>query len=351
MAWRKNPIWDVGQWYRVRKTIGKSTQKLLRVLLLSILLGGGCRWSPVQVQPPQLTTAAAPPSVTATVAPPPTVQIPTPMPTQKVAGAIALAYIDRFDLRKADEDIREPSGLTWMPDGTTLWTVSDDNRRIFPLTTTGDLLQERSFRIEPTGLEGIALDGSGNFLYVVQEEENEIFKVDLAAGATIMRRQLRDMAGYDQVAADFAQGGTNKGLEGIAWHSKRGSWFVLKEGEPGLLLELTASLDQILEHRLLSADNGFVDDDTSSEKLDFSGLFYDATDDLFWIVSDQGQRLFLYDWQSDSVVQSVPLRYERNGKPHEIEKAEGVAYDEVAQRLYVVSDAEARLYVFAVTFQ
>ncbi|CAD7855897.1 MAG: hypothetical protein [Olavius algarvensis Gamma 1 endosymbiont] len=45
-------------------------------------------------------------------------------------------------------------------------------------------------------------------------------------------------------------------------------------------------------------------------------------------------------------MQSARLGYGNKGKYREIEKAEGVAIDPDTHRLYVVSDKEARLYVF-----
>ena len=54
----------------------------------------------------------------------------------------------------------------------------------------------------------------------------------------------------------------------------------------------------------------------------------------------------MYDWKANKVMQSARLGYGNKGKYREIEKAEGVAIDPDTHRLYVVSDKEARLYVF-----
>ena len=82
------------------------------------------------------------------------------------------------------------------------------------------------------------------------------------------------------------------------------------------------------------------------DKLDFSGIVYDQNRKHFWIVSDKGQRLFLYDWKQNQVIQSFTLGYGANGEYKEIKKAEGVAIDPDSNRLFVVSDKEARLYVY-----
>ncbi|MCA9740737.1 SdiA-regulated domain-containing protein, partial [candidate division KSB1 bacterium] len=102
----------------------------------------------------------------------------------------------------------------------------------------------------------------------------------------------------------------------------------------------------LLDHVILSEANGFFDDDTDAGKLDFSGIVYDPVRKQFWIVSDKGQRLFLYDRQRNEVVASLALAYQHKNKEREIKKAEGVAIDPAINRLFVVSDKEARLYIY-----
>jgi uncharacterized protein YjiK len=97
---------------------------------------------------------------------------------------------------------------------------------------------------------------------------------------------------------------------------------------------------------LLNEANGFVDDEVVGDELDFSGICYDRNLKYFWIVSDKGRRVFLHDGKRNRVIQSFPLAYRLNGKYREIKKAEGVAVDPGSNRLFVVSDKEARLYVF-----
>jgi uncharacterized protein YjiK len=154
------------------------------------------------------------------------------------------------------------------------------------------------------------------------------------------------MAGFDEIAQHFSGGGANNGLEGITVNRDTGTIFVLKEGEPGLLIEISKDLGSILAARVLDATNGFIDDDVDGPEIDFSGIEYDDTRSLFWIVSDKARRLFLYAWDRNRVIQSAALGYAKDGEFREIEKAEGVAVDPQSHRLYVVSDKEARLYVF-----
>jgi len=115
-----------------------------------------------------------------------------------------------------------------------------------------------------------------------------------------------------------------------------------------LLVEVSADLRKIIDHRVLNADNGFRDTNLSADEIDFSGLCYDTVRRAFWIVSDKAKRVFLYDWAANRVVQSAPLGFGKDGDYKEVEKAEGIAVDPEANRLYLVSDEEARLYVFDV---
>ena len=75
-------------------------------------------------------------------------------------------------------------------------------------------------------------------------------------------------------------------------------------------------------------------------------MSYDPRNDsLAWIVSDQGRCLFHYDWEQDEVLQRLDLEID-DGKRRLVRKAEGVAVDPERGHVYVVSDRDARLYVF-----
>lgn len=261
---------------------------------------------------------------------------------------ISLIYLNRYKIKDKGEGLTEPSGLTLSHDGKGLWTVSDDSRRIFHLTLEGKLKKRRSFKVPDSGLEGLTIDPTGKFLFAVREESNELLKLNIAKERVAMRRRLATMAGYQEIAAYFAGSSENKGLEGLTWNSRSDSLFALKEGEPGLLIEISTDLKSIVGHIELDASRGFVDPGTSDGAVDYSGICFDPTRGLFWIVSDKARRVYLFDPETYQVVQSAPLAYGKNGALREVVKAEGVAYDSETSRLYVVSDEEVRLYVFEV---
>ena len=262
---------------------------------------------------------------------------------------INLTFLKRRSIEYKKDGLTEPSGLTLAHDGKGLWTVSDDSKGVFHLSLSGGLRRKKSFPVPDDDLEGITIEPSGRFLFVVREESNEVIKLDIAGRRVADRRTLADMTGYGKVRRYFEDDeDDNDGLEGLTWCAASDSLFALKEGAPGLLLEIAPDLRRIIGHTLLNARRGFVDPSGRAERIDFSGIDYDQGRGLFWILSDEGRRVFLYDPAEKTVVQSLPLTYGRNGKPCEVEKAEGIAYDSKAGRLYIVSDEEVRLYVFDV---
>jgi len=226
--------------------------------------------------------------------------------------------------------------------------VDDDKKKIFKLNLDGKLEEHETFNIDTKGLEGAALDATGRFLYVVQESANAIIKINLENKREGLHRPLAEMQGYDIVADDFAGSNENKGLEGITIKRDGGALFVIKEGKPGLLIEVSADLDRIRSAVRLDREHGFVDDDTADDEVDFSGICYDAKRKFLWIVSDKAKRLFLFDPATNRVVQSFALGYSNDGEYREIEKAEGVVINEISDRLYIVSDRDAHLYVYQV---
>ncbi|MCG8607856.1 SdiA-regulated domain-containing protein [bacterium] len=257
-----------------------------------------------------------------------------------------LTYIERFDIAYTAEGLSEPSGLALTDGWQALWTVSDDTKNIFKLNLDGELQNGESFEIPEAGLEGIALGPAGHCLFTVNENANEIIKLDVQTQRVADRKGLSQIAGYTHIASYFDNSPPNKGLKGISWNTDTGIIFVMKEGVPGMLLELSLDLETIQNYILLNDENGFSDNNIHGSKLDFSGICYDPSRKCFWIVSDKGQRLFLYDWQKNRVLYNLALSYGTKGKVQEIKKPEGVAIDSGSNRLFVVSDKEARLYLF-----
>jgi len=258
-----------------------------------------------------------------------------------------LTFLDSFKIKNKAEGLREPSGLVLSHEKDALWTISDDTKKIFKISLSGKLLKGQSFAVQDTELEGITLVPDGKFLFVVKERNNELIKINTETQEISDRKCLSEIEGYDAIAAYFSNElSSNEGLEGITWNQDTNSLFVIKEENPGLLIEISSDLQSILNHCILNDDNGFYDQDLESDEIDFSDICYDQSRGLFWIISDKARRLYLYDHAANKVLQSSKLLYTKKGKNKDIKKAEGVAIDPDEKRLYIVSDETARLYVF-----
>ncbi len=263
---------------------------------------------------------------------------------------IKLNFVKTLGICHGPEGLTEPSGLCLARDGKALWTVSDDTRTVFKLDLEGRLIEGESFTVGKVGFEGITLDETSDFLYVAQEGGNVLVKYSLQKKSSVLSKRLSELDGYQRVKGYFSKGDKNKGLEGISIDSETGNLVLLKEGGPGLFLEVSPDLEKLVEYRKLTKKRGFRDNNVKSKDIDYSGISYDPTRKAFWIVSDKAKRIYLYSRERDKVLFNRALKYMESGKKktRSIKKAEGVAYDAEINRLYIVSDEEARLFVYDV---
>ena len=257
----------------------------------------------------------------------------------------------------------EPSGVAWgnSPQGKPrLWVVSDDTPMVYILKEKARGDDRSTFKIagsfslsaESTELEGVTMDASGRAV-LVQEGRNRVIRLEKDTFKEVESVALAQMTDYESIQKYFSASGSNKGLEGIAWNAPQGTFFVLKEGKPPMLIEVGAGLKAILQHWVLDQEHGFSVPDVPQEKLDVSGIAYDSHRDVLWFVSDKGQSLFVYDYHRNVVTQRFPLGYRAGrgkgiGTYRLIKKAEGVAISPDGEMLAIVSDKEARLYVYAI---
>jgi uncharacterized protein YjiK len=122
---------------------------------------------------------------------------------------------------------------------------------------------------------------------------------------------------------------------------------VLKEGQTGILVALEPDLSEIRDHHVLTPERGFRVSGLEHDDLDFSDLCPDRQRDRFWILSEQASALFLYDWAAGRVEATLPLRHSPPGSEQPIAKAEGLAVDPEAGRLWVAGEKGSRLYTCA----
>lgn len=239
--------------------------------------------------------------------------------------------------------LQEASGLAISKNQTTLWSVTDDNCTVYQMQLSGSGIgyypgQPSSC---PSGLSSSDFEGvtygpppSGStddhFLYIANENGNKIVLFNYQTPQFFAAKTLASMANYSSssvtcdgvhtVADEFNGSDPNSGLEGITWDPDLNSFFVIKEKDPGLIIRISADLSTIQGCKVLTFSGA-----------DYSDISYDSTRGQFWIVSDEAQKLYLYNWGTNTVVTNGTYTL---GYAH----AEGVAFNPANSRLYIVTD-------------
>ena len=203
-------------------------------------------------------------------------------------------------------DVLEPSGLAVDKTGSFLYTVSDNSNKIYKLNTTGSIL--KTYAYEGNDLEGVSVI-SPSVLLLAEERTKEIVVYDLAKNTTSKHK------------INYENNDANSGIEGVAYNSNDGTSFILNEKDPGLLMRLRSDFSIIATYNLSFAS-------------DFSGIFYENSENILWIVSDQNKTI-----NKCTVSGQLIKSYSVN-----INKIEGIAI--VNNKIYAVSDADDTLYVY-----
>lgn len=212
-----------------------------------------------------------------------------------------LSFISRVQL-----NVHEASGLAVFSQEMFL-TVSDSVSKIYLVDLNGKVVATLGF--SGKNLEGVAYDPAGPFIYVVEENDNQVVRMDTAG------KEL----GRFHVPLDNAD--PRHGLEGITHNPKNGRLYVVSEKDPALLFELSATGELIDTHPLDFAK-------------DYSSVFYDAHEDVLWILSDDSGTL------TKTTLKGEALATYLTG----VEKGEGVIVDSKASRVYIVTDTDSSLF-------
>jgi len=203
--------------------------------------------------------------------------------------------------------VTEPSGLDLTFDEKGFWIVSDQNSKVYLIDSWGRVV--KSFKVDGEGLEGITVIDDST-LAVVLERTREVVILDTSG--TEIKRAALDL-----------EGELNSGLEGITYDPKGKKFYLLNEKKPRLLLTLDENLNELKR-------------DTLNFSKDVSGIYFDASKKILWILSDESQRIFKTDLL---------------GNPFEefkinITQPEGITFNKTRTKLYIVSDKTENLYVF-----
>lgn len=203
-------------------------------------------------------------------------------------------------------DVLEPSGLAVNSAGNALYTVSDHTAQVYKLSTVGNVIQ--AFSYQGNDLEGVSTF-VGNKLLLAEERTKEIVEFDMTTGV------------YSKHMITYENNNGNSGLEGITYDKTSNTIFILNEKNPGKLLRLRTDFTVMAEYDLDFA-------------MDYSGIFYESLTNTLWIVSDQNKTI-----NQCTLTGELIKKYAIS-----VTQAEGIAI--ANNKIYVVSDAEEKLYVF-----
>ncbi len=218
-------------------------------------------------------------------------------------------FINLELVREIDLAVKEPSGLCYSADHNAFYTVSDNSAGVYKLSSSGALIKQLKYKGQD--LEGVTVNPNNGNIYVVEERKRELVQLD-SEGNEINSRHL-----------DIEQNDTNKGLEGVAFNPKNNHIYLLNEKNPGLLIELDES-GKIIKQ----TDLDFA--------IDYSGIFYEQTEDVLWIVSDKSKSISKCDLNGKKL----------NSYKIKESKAEGIVVDPDLKMIYVVLDGLDKLQVY-----
>jgi uncharacterized protein YjiK len=201
-------------------------------------------------------------------------------------------------------DVPEPSGLAYNSKDNALMTVSDGNSTVYELDFTGRVL--KSYVVASSDMEGIALSANCDTMYIA-EETNQLITKYLINGTKL--------SSFPVNVATVVK----HGPEGVTV-DKNNHVFALNEKFPMMIVEYNQG-KEVWRKEI-------------NYTIDCSDIFYETSTDCFWIVSDESMRVIKVSRNGDLLGSwSVPFT-----------KGEGLAI--VQNKIYIVNDAENKMYVF-----
>jgi uncharacterized protein YjiK len=210
-------------------------------------------------------------------------------------------------------NIPETSDLSFGSSADILYTVSDRTAKVYKITNQGKVLSELSFT--GSDLEGVSYVGN-EFLYVAEERLRKIIKLDLQGNQ------------QSEKTIPVEKNDENQGLEGISYASFNKHFYLLNEKNPALLIETDENLNVLNSYPLSFAN-------------DYSGICVDNVNQQLWIVSDESASVTKCTMKGELIVSyRIP-----------VSNPEGIAFNPITNDLYVISDTEARLYLFKINNQ
>lgn len=201
--------------------------------------------------------------------------------------------------------IPEPSGITYNSKNNSLMIVSDGNPDIYEINFSG-IIQSKIVS-SGSDMEGIALSKNCDTIYVVEEKKKQVTAFDLSGNKLF------------SFSADVATS-DNSALEGITINIATNTLYVINEKDPEMMLGYK-NLTEIWRKTIVYAS-------------DISDICYENSSNCFWLISDESAKIMKLSFTGDLISEwQIPFT-----------KGEGITI--VNDKIYVVNDADGKLYVF-----
>ena len=224
--------------------------------------------------------------------------------TEESSQANTLTFISRTSI-----NVPEASGLA-VYNSEMYLTVSDSVSKVYLIDLEGHLI--RSLPFSGKNLEGVAYDRQNAVIYVVEEKDNTIVKLD-TLGLELARFNV-----------PLENDNPRHGLEGITFNPENGHLFVISEKDPSLLFEIQTDGTILKTHELDFAK-------------DYSSVYFDPQEKQLWILSDDSRTL------TKTTLSGEPLITYNTG----IDKGEGVIVDPENSRVYIITDTSSSFYTLS----
>ena len=203
--------------------------------------------------------------------------------------------------------VPEPSGLAMSFDCNYLWTISDEDSKVYKIDKQGKVI--RFFTVNGEDLEGITVIDSTR-LAVILERSREVVVID-TLGKELKRKRF-DLKGK-----------LNEGLEGICFDTNKKDFYFVNEKLPGLLIKTDSNFAEIFKKELKIAK-------------DYSDISFAEDDSTLWLLSDESKKIIQTDLSGKKIIE-----YSIN-----VEQPEGLAVDYKNKKVFVVCDKKEELYEF-----
>ncbi|NQV49019.1 MAG: SdiA-regulated domain-containing protein [Candidatus Marinimicrobia bacterium] len=205
--------------------------------------------------------------------------------------------------------ISEPSGLSLDKEAGFLYCVNDPpNNQVHRLDLSGDLKLTLSYNGDD--LEGICYDPRDNSVWIIEEGRGQL--IHLSESGNLIT----------QTDVDYPLD-SKSGLEGVAYEASTHSFLILKQKDPAVIIQIDSNLVTQNSKQINFAS-------------DISGICPGRNTGEYLILSSEDKRMFEWSWERGLI---ATYRFD-------IKQAEGVAYDQDTDRIYIVCDADAILYIY-----